>query len=64
MKLDGTGHHHVKRNKPDSETHATCFFLYAISILDFLNAMEIEEGIFWKKTRGREKGEENRDVRW
>ena len=36
MKLDGTGHLHVKRNKPDSETHVTCFFLYAIPILDFL----------------------------
>lgn len=64
MKLDGTGHHHVKRNKPDSETHITCFFLYTIPILDFLNAMEIEGGIFGKKTSRREEGEGKGDVRW
>lgn len=46
------------------QKHITCFFLYAIPILDFLNAMEIEGGIFVKKTRGREEGEGKGDVRW
>jgi hypothetical protein len=54
-KMDGTGDHQVKQNKPDSERQTSCFLSYS-KTRPIKNDINVRGGLYLGETRGRVKG--------